>query len=441
VKSKRKHLKQLAALMEQGVEHQQAGRLAEAAQVYASVLKRDPQQHVAIYLSAIVAYQARTYERAIPLMESACIRLPGFAAAHHNLGRMYQDTGRSEEAEAKFRDAVRLDPRLVEAHVELGNLALHRGEVDAAFAHFDHADGLEANSVEATYNRSFARLLRGDFERGFRDYEERWNLPLWSAEHARVDLTGPVWDGSPLAGRRLLVSAEQGYGDTLMMCRFWHHPLLREADVTWEVQDRLERLLAANAPAGHRVVTRGAPLEYDVRLPMMSLPHRMQVRTDADLDYGAYLAPAPGVEQRLPDFPGVRLRVGLRGAGNPHHRNDHRRSTKLEHWEPLLALEGIQWVGLEAKEGQDWADTAAVMAQCDVVISVDTAAAHLAGAMGRPTWILIPKAPEVRWQLHREDSPWYPTARLWRQREAGNWPEVLERVKAELERMALPRAA
>jgi Flp pilus assembly protein TadD len=439
VKSHRKLKRQLEAAMQRGVAAQQSGRLADAAKEYGWVLKKDPQQHIAVYLSAIVAYQARDYAKAIPLMQSACTRMPDFAAAYYNLGRFYQDTGKLGEAVTCFEAAIHTDPALVEAHVEMGNARMEQGDLAAALRHFDHANTLPGVTAEARYNRSFAKMVRGDWS-GLADYESRWQLPLWAVEHGRFDLTAPVWDGSPLEGRKLLISTEQGFGDTLMQFRWKDHPTLRDAEVIWEVQPRLVRLLAGNTR--HTVVAHGEPIPaHDVRVAMMSLPHRMGVTAETDLVVESpYIRALESVRHVLPEY-GMGLRIGIRGAGSPLHRNDAKRSTQYEDWEFLLGLPGIQWIGLEARDGQDWADTASVVSQCDLVISVDTAAAHLAGAMGVPTWILLPKTPEWRWQLEREDSPWYPSARLFRQAEAGNWREVLERIGRAIVQLAATKAS
>jgi tetratricopeptide (TPR) repeat protein len=384
---------------------------------------------------------------------------PGLFEAHNNLGTALQLLGRMEEAEASYRRTVALNPGFAQAHNNLGAAlaALDRGE--EAEACYRRALALKPDLASAHMNLGIARLRLGDFEQGWREYDWR----LQTAEFRSSVRSQPLWTGGPLTGKTILLYAEQGMGDTLQFLRYCPLVAAKGARVVLEVQPALARLAAGTAGAGAVLAAGEALPEVDLCCPLLSLPQRLGTGLEsipADIPYlcadsalarrwAREIAPAPG------------LKVGLVWAGHPDHKNDRNRSVALERLRPLLATKGVSWFSLQvggraAEIGglppgtiadlsarlEDFAETAAAISHLDLVISVDTAVAHLAGALGRRCWVLLPFLPDWRWLQAREDSPWYPSVRLFRQQRSGDWDTVVARAAEELSRLvkAIPRS-
>jgi hypothetical protein len=394
------------------------------------------------------------YERAIVLK-------PDYIEAHNNLGSALRLLGRAEEAQASFARAIALSPGYATPHANLG-LALHDvGRIDDALAAYDKALALDPQHTTARANRAIALLAMGRFAEGWREYEWRWKVDGFTT--APRDFGRPAWDGGPLAGRTLLVHAEQGLGSAIQFVRY--APLLAAmgARVILEAQPPLaalfrDSLVGQDGPVAD-VVAKGEPLPaFDVHVPMMSLPHLLGTTLPTIPGTLPYLtAIAAAVErwrQRLAVLP--RPWVGLVWAGNPRHSNDRNRSMPATALAPLATQGGATFFSLQvgptagvaafaadtvrdlAPELSDFAETAAVVAALDLVISVDTAVAHLAGALARPVFLLLPAVAEWRWLRAGDDTPWYPTMRLFRQETAGNWGDVVARVATALRSLPLP---
>jgi hypothetical protein len=291
-------------------------------------------------------------------------------------------------------------------------------------------------------------LLEGNFAEGWSEYEWRWQQP----ETRRRDLPGPVWNGEALDGRQILIYAEQGLGDTIQFLRYL--PLVGKAGgkVILECQPALASFLSDQADLG-TVISAGSQLpEFALHVPLLSLPRIFGGRLDNIPAHAPYLAAdlekAELWRKRLAALPG--LRVGVAWAGNPRHPNDRERSIPPHRLAPLAEVPGVSWVSLQQGVANGIsglrfeslppfdgiADTAAVIAGLDLVISADTMIAHLAGALGRPVWTLLSYAADFRWLLDREDAPWYPTMRLFRQPSRGAWDAVLGRVAEDLRDVA-----
>ncbi len=376
---------------------------------------------------------------------------PNHAAAHLALGNAELDCDRAEPAEMHIRQAIALQPALAEAHASLGFLLAGAGRTTDAIAACDAAIALRPDFAQAYWNRSFARLLAGDYPGGFADYEWRRRHPRYAADFAT--LPGPAWRGEDLTGRRLLVHAEQGFGDTIQFARFLPDLAARGAEVSLACPAPLTRLLRT-VPAVSAVVDRAGDLPaHDLWVNQMSLPLLLGTTVETVPRAGGYLQAQPAPPRDPRGWPRARLVVGLVWAGNPSHSNDARRSIPIEHLAPLMARPGISWVNLQhgaageelnrryavppSPPMNDFADTAALVAGCDLVIAVDTAVAHLAGALGVTVWTLLPHAPDWRWMHGREDTPWYASMRLFRQRRPGDWNALIFRVGAELDRHPL----
>jgi hypothetical protein len=353
-----------------------------------------------------------------PAKAVECSRLavrlaPGSADMAMNLGKALRDNRRPADALAAFETAVRLAPDLAEAHFAVATMQLALGEFTAGWAGFE------------------------------------WRLRLPGFGFAMPDWGKPGWQGEELDGRTLLIHAEQGLGDTLQFLRYIPLVVARGGRVILLVQPALTRLLAGLEGA-EQVVGFGETLpDYDLHCPLMRLPRRFATRLDTIPQIKPLAAPAADRalwQERL--GADGRPKIGLAWAGNPAHVNDDNRSAPLAALAPLLALNGVHWVSLqkELREGDeatlashpemlqpaeafpDLAATAGAIAALDLVVSVDSAVAHLAGVMGKPVWLLLPYAPEWRWLGPRRDSPWYPTAQLFQQPKPGDWGTMAEEV-------------
>jgi Flp pilus assembly protein TadD len=457
----------------------QAGRFAEAAEAYQRLLKLTPQNARAHNNLAVAFAEQGLLEHAVRHYREAVQIDPAYAEAHYNLGNALRLLGRHDDAlacydralalregwpgahcnrglalaaqgrqaaaEAAYRRALALNPDHVEAQNNLGLALQIQGRLDEAMAHFDRALALAPDFPSAHSNRAQLRLLHGDFREGWPEYEWRWRLPGVRLPPVEV----PAWDGSELAGRTILLRAEQGFGDTIQFVRF--APILRRAGATVIVECRpqLVQLLATMRDV-HAVVPRGAPLPpCDFQIPVASLPGALGVFDLAGIPAEVpYLAAAPARRDAWRDWLAQHegLKVGICWRGSPGHPQDCHRSIPPEHFAGLAAVPGIQLVSLQAGERPrgipgllepaadplrnplPFEESAALIAALDLVVTCDTVIAHLAAALGKPVWIALPLVPDWRWLLGRDDSPWYPTARLFRQTRLDDWEEVFERI-------------
>ncbi|MGA2866403.1 MAG: tetratricopeptide repeat-containing glycosyltransferase family protein [Verrucomicrobiota bacterium] len=372
--------------------------------------------------------------------------------AHYNLGLVLQNLQRPLEAMAAYRQALALRPDYVGALVNQSALYQEQPDLDAAIACCEQALRLEPAHAEAHWQLGTALLAKGQWERGWQEYEWRWKLKDFTTPDAAFPQS--LWDGGDLGGRRILLHAEQGYGDMIQFIRYAPLVAQRGGEVLLGCPPALAPLLA-RAPGVSQVATARAKLPaFQVHAPLLSLPAIFRT-TPATLPAKVpYLTPP---EQPFPigQQEAGCLKVGLAWAGDAKHKNDRNRSMPLDHFRRLMGLPKFQWFSLQADaRASDLAqapwtsqltdlgssfgsfdDAASAIVQLDLVISVDTAVAHLAGALGKPTWTLLPFAGEWRWMVHRPDSPWYPTMRLFRQSQPGDWPGLMDSVRHELLKM------
>jgi tetratricopeptide (TPR) repeat protein len=382
------------------------------------------------------------FEEAVAALERATALDPRHARAHLTLGNALADLDRLGEAELHLRWSIAVDPTLPEAHVSLGFLLTGNGRFADAVAACDAAIALRPDFARAFWNRSFAHMLSGNYARGWEDYEWRRRHDQYAA--GLPPLPGPEWAGEDLAGKTILVHAEQGLGDTIQFARYL--PLLAERGATVILAcARALMKLMLRLPGVSAVVGRSALPAYDVWVNQMSLPRLFATRVDSIPAAAGYLTADPALAASWRQAAAHRPRVGIVWAGNPAHSNDSRRSMPAALLAPILAVDGIDWVSLQVGPTShqigtrygipdvsarltDFDQTAALIATLDLVIAVDTATAHLAGAMGKPVWLLLPYAPDWRWLPGREDSPWYASARLFRQPAPGDWLAVIQDV-------------
>jgi tetratricopeptide (TPR) repeat protein len=429
------------------------GRGEEALAEFRQVLARMP-QHVEARINCGIAHAALGMaEEAVAEFDRALALAPGHPVAHYNRGLALYDLGR-------YAAALDAHERLLASAPDHAGAWLHRGRALAALnrhaeavGSYGKANALRKDDPNAHFSEALALLALGDYRAGFAKYEARWRRSGMPAQKSRGR---PLWLGEyPLARKTVLLHAEQGLGDTIQFARYV--PLLAAtgAKVVLEVQSELSTLMA-RLDGGATVIARGeAPPPYDVHCPLGSLPLAMRTEPATVPAEIPYLA---ADETHLAKWSArigalARPRVALAWSGNASHFNDRNRSIPFVRLKPLLSSparfisiqrevrgEDAESLAAETRvthvggELENFTDTAALIALSDLVISADTAVAHLAGAMGRPLWVLIPFAPDWRWTLDGEASPWYPTARLFRQTSLGDWDDVIARVAAELGR-------
>lgn len=411
--------------------------------------KMDKNEEAVGYLSLAAQYQPQSarifsglgcvykclkdYTRAATAFKRARQLEPKSGAIDYNLGNTCYKLGQVAQAEALFRSAVEKDPRDSASWNNLGKCLKELNRLDESIETYDRALEIAPEHALARYGRAISLLTAGRLPQGFKDYEGRFHLV--TPRH----FPQPKWTGDPAPGQTLLLYAEQGFGDAIQMVRFL--PAVRErlGHVILECRPELQTLFQYSKCADI-VVPYGAEIpRFDCRLSLISLPHILGIDL-ANLPNRTPYLQAPRCAG-LPPAPPGRLKVGLAWAGNPDHHQDAARSIRLKQLAPILNLPGISFYSLQKPipavdrpclqtlpaafylnlNLANFLQTASIISQMDLVITVDTAIAHLAGALGKPVWILLQHSPDWRWLLDRSDSPWYPTARLFRQEERNEW--------------------
>lgn len=440
------------AWLNRGVTLQELGEVEAALASYDRAIELRPDYAEAHNNRGAALRQLKRFDEAVASHDRAIELRPGYAEAHNSRGIALQMLLRLEEALASHDRSAALKPEYAEAWYDRGVALQLLVRIDDAIESYNHAIALEPDYQAAYFNKSMALLLLGDFEQGWPLYEHRWHCKFFTTP--RNDFPQPLWLGrEPLAGKTILLTCEQGFGDTLQFCRFAPQVAALGARVVLMAPPALAGLLGGLEGAA-QVVAKGDRLpDFDFHCPLLSLPLALGTRVDCIPVAPAYLKADPARvlawAARLgpPSVP----RIGLVWSGNTEHVLDAYRSMTLSQWLPYLPA-GYRYVCLQKElrevdrqvlQGQgeisyfgdelvDFADTAALCMQMDLVISVDTSVAHLAGALGRPTWVMLPVHPDWRWLLGRSDSPWYPGVRLYRQSSVGDWSAVFDSVRADL---------
>lgn len=393
------------------------------------------------------------YEEAIACFDRAIELIPNYFEAFNNRGLALPYVGRHEDALASLERAI-ADPKddLFDALNNRGNVLSDLMRHEEALISYRQALQLRPDDATAHYNESMCLLQMGNFAQGWKSWEWRWQTERYRKD--RRDFQQPLWHGlQALHGKTILLHAEQGLGDTIQFSRYAKLLAAQGATVLLEVQPELKSLLTSLTGV-NRILAKDEPLpDFDYHCPLLSLPLAFKTELGTIPADCRYLRSDPG---RIPIWQArlgakTQPRIGLAWSGNRLFGNDHNRSIPLSKIVRLLSAPG-QFVSLqkEIREAdrlildervsishfgdklQDYSDTAALVDLMDLVISVDTSVAHLAGALGKPVWLLLPLNPDWRWLLERSDSPWYPSARLFRQSRSGDWDEVLERVASEI---------
>jgi tetratricopeptide (TPR) repeat protein len=438
--------------------YQAQGRLGEAETSYRRALaleQDDAKTHN--NLGCVLQMQGRLDE-AIASFRRALALDPALAQANQNLAAITRDPDAAQKALASYRRQLERNPGDAEAHNNLGNVYRELGMHREAIASFAEAIRLAPGFAEAHLSRSFELLLAGEYREGFEEFEWRWKVQALGTPPR--EFPQPLWDGAPIAGT-LLLHAEQGFGDTLHSLRYLGGAAARAKEVVVECQPELVSLVQSVRGVA-RAVAQGAPLsKFDAHLPLMSLP-RVFGTTLASIPWpGPYVRadPARAAHWRARVAEPARLKVGLAWAGQPRQWDDRKRSIALAMLAPLARAKSVAFFSLQKGEAArqaaspppgmtltelgsqfaDFADTAAAMSHLDLVVTIDTSVAHLAGAMGLPTWALVAAIPDWRYRLEGETTPWYPTMRLFRQQADGEWAGAIERLARELAALAAQR--
>lgn len=423
--------------------------LDTAERQYRLALAAAPDHAGAAHYLGVVLYQRRRLAEATRWLDRAVALDPNEPEYHNNRGLALTALMRDAEAVVAHRKALALKPDHVTAWNNLGLALQASGDVTGAIAAYRRGLAVAPDYPQLHWNLALALLLDGDYELGWQEYE--WRLQCAELHSHLPQYTGPRWTGDDPAGRTLLLTAEQGLGDTLLSLRFAQAVAARGARVIVAVHAPL-RNLAATAPGVDAAFAEFDPLPaYDAHVSLMSLPNLLRVTPDSLAASVPYLRADPQLAGEVRDAvareAGAALKIGVAWAGATGNTQDARRSMSLAALGPLLDIPGTRWFSLKWDKDAPGADDApfgarlialpyrndfdglaALVGELDVVVTVDTSIAHLAGALGKPVWVMLAHVPDWRWMLSRTSSPWYPTARLYRQLAPGDWSEPVREV-------------
>jgi tetratricopeptide (TPR) repeat protein len=427
-----------------------AGRPNRAAAAAKCALEIEPTNTAALSNLGVALYELKDYEGAARSQRKAIAANPNFAEAHSNLGNALHALRRFDEAIVAYKRAIEINPNYADGWANYGTTLHHSGSFEEGIAVLRRAIALAPHHANARSGLGILLLMHGDFAEGWDEYEWR----LRSTERKGPKFPEIPWQGENLAGKHIYVQAEQGFGDTLQFARYIPLLAARAGKVTLRVHQQLASLLRESLPGIAIIGDRGDPAPYQCDAVLLSLPKVFRTRLETIPAAAPYLRPPADAvarwNNRLAKMKG--LRVGIVWAGNPDHVNDTRRSVALPLLSPLFAVRGTSFASLQygpraadlkklkrkvtiediGNKFEDFADTAAAVNALDLIITVDTSVAHVAGALGKPVWVLLPWVTDWRWLLNRDDNPWYPTMRLFRQKRGEDWADVIGRMENEL---------
>jgi len=435
-----------------GITLQNLNLLEESVQCYREAINNNPEFCEAYNnLSGALREQGKLDECLGNALKAVKLQ-PDNPFALTSLGSIYKEMGNFQQAKSCFRRAIKLKPDMVKPYTNLGDTYLAILDFKKALYYTNKALEIQPDFANARWNRAILFLLTENFKEGWREYEWRWKTKDFTK--IRRNYPQPLWDGTPQKNKTILIWAEQGFGDTIQFIRY--APLIKQRvkKVVFEVQQPLVKLIST-CPGIDKVIPLGSNTqEFDIHIPLLSLPGIF----DTDLKnipcHVPYLSLPDGhkIDNSLIRKERNKLKVGIVWAGNPINKNDRNRSCPVSHFIELGECADVVLFSLQkGSQGQDlsryrvegkvvdlsdilndFSDTAAALEELDLIITVDTAMAHLAGALGKQVWILLPFYPDWRWMLNRDDSPWYPSMRLFRQIKHGDWGQVFSQVKKSL---------
>jgi tetratricopeptide (TPR) repeat protein len=399
------------------------------------------------------------YQRAIEIN-------PTFADSFNNLGVTLQSQGQLDEAFAFYQKALQINPNNLESYCNIGTVMHEKGQPDEAFAFYQKALQINPNYANAHLNMAYFLLLLGNFKQGWKEFEWRWKTKEYlknSCFHRPVNFTQPILNRLDITGHTVLIYAEQGLGDEIQFIRY--APLVAQhgTKVIIECHKEISTLLRT-IEGVEQFIVQGEPLpHFDIQCPILTLPLVFNTTPENIPVNIPYISVNSILIQKWKDkiqHDNSKLKVGIVWHGNPKHKNDRNRSMPFAHFSPFAKFTDITFYSLQkgkaseqarnfsmgmkfidlTEEINDFSDTAALIENLDLTMSVDTSVVHLAGALGKPIWTLLPFAPDWRWMLNREDSPWYPTMRLFRQPSPGDWNSVIKKVSEELQELVSSKA-
>jgi Flp pilus assembly protein TadD len=435
-------------VFQQALALQRAGRLTEAIALYRQLLRKRESADDYANLGVALRSQGQV-NAAVGAYRRALALSPRHVFALSNLGGALRALGQLSEARLCLLEAISLAPDFAAAHYNLGLAYMDSQQPEAAIACFEKAMTLEPGRVDAPFDRAVCLLQTGNLQAGFAAYESRFAYePRLVRDYPQL-----LWDGSPLGNRTLLVYTEQGFGDALQFIRYV--PLIAKGDgrIILECPAPLQRLFQDSRPEIDAFLKPGEPLPpFDAHVSLVSLPHLFQSRLETIPREVPYLQSPDSVRRRLPPASPGAFKVGIAWASGHADVGARNRRIDVNHFARLLEIPSVRLYSLQKGDAEadlvrgglealiedvgsrmaDFADTASVLEDLDLVISADTALIHLAGALRKPVWVALPYGSEWRWLLHRDDSPWYPGMRLFRQSRPGNWDGVFERLRTAL---------
>ena len=433
------------------------GKLDEADDLAQRVLKAAPEHPHVLHMAGIVAYRKGRVAEAVERMEKSMTLAPNVALYPRNMCEIYRGAGRLDDALRVGKRAVELSPQDSRAFFNLALIHYERLELDEAVAVSDQALALDPEFAEAHFEKAEALLLAGRMAEGWESYE--WRFKLKQAEGMLPKTDKPQWDGAPLLPGRLLIIADQGFGDCIQFSRLLTWLVERAPAPVLACSHDLVPLLRQHAGLGKIITSWEHAGAYDCYIPLSGLPRLAGITTENIPDTGAYLSVKPQLieswrEKLARLAPPGKRRIALVWAGRPTHKNDRKRTLKLSQFAPLFALPDIAVLTVQKGEQisqagsyygaapllnlgpeiNDFLDTMAILKNVEHLVTIDTSVAHIAGAIGVLTSLVLPHAPDWRWLLGRDDTPWYRSVRLYRQERAYDWSGVVERVAADLVR-------
>jgi tetratricopeptide (TPR) repeat protein len=433
--------------LKKAAEYIAAGELAQAQSLLNTILQENANDPDGLHLMGLVGIKAGKFQAAASLIESAIALRPMDPGLYSNCGEAYRRSGNMDLAFQRLQRALELDPKNTSAWCNYGSVCREVGRIDEAIAAYRKAVAMDPKHANAHYNLGLALLVSGNFIEGWKEYEYRWEA---LSHLPQRKFSQPRWNGQSLAQRTLFVSFEQGLGDVLQFVRYLPIFIRQGACVILECPGELHRLFGCFDRTQCILPSDPAPA-FDYHIPLLSVSFAFGTTEETIPREVPYLqAPieiARMWRERLSEHAAAQ-RIGICWAGNPHHVNDRNRSCRLSVLAPLGRIEGAVFYSLQKGEAaeqsrhpiagmkildftaelQDFADTAGLIENLDLVVSVDTAIVHLAGALGKPVWMLTPFDPDWRWLLNRSDSPWYPKMRIIRQTERRNWNSIAKAI-------------
>jgi tetratricopeptide (TPR) repeat protein len=436
-----------------GTVYKEIGDFENAFLCYQKAIKIDPAFTEAYNHLGTLYQETRQFDIAEEYYKRALSLNPNFADAYYNIGTILKEKELFDDAQEYILKALSLNPLHREGLVNLGDIQKEKGEMSKGLGYYKQAISVSPDYPEAHFNLACVYLLLGNFEEGWAEYEWRWKTKEFEA--LRRDFGKPRWYGEEIRGKRIFLTCEQGLGDAIQFVRYAKRVKDLGAEVILEVPKVLHRLFMCVEGIDSLVIVGSEVPNFDVYCPLLSLPYVFRTNLETipnEVPYIKVNSETIEMWREKIEKGKDRLNVGIAWTGNPKHKRDKYRSIRLEKFAIFNELKGVRFYSLQVGVGseqlkevgskfeivdltgeiKDFFDTAGLIMNLDLVITVDTSVAHLAGALGKQVWVFIPFVPDWRWMLNREDSPWYPTMRLFRQNERNDWDSVIKRVYEEL---------